>query len=222
VNLSQLRTHVRTLTGIQSTDLLSDADLNVFINEAYQDICRSHDWPFLRNDATLNISPGVASYTLPAGVEENSILSAVILTNDANRRQLQPRAQASVDRSPGTVSQARPNEYSCWRGSIQLHPTPNIAEVVTLRYFSSPTDMANDSDVPVFGTNYHTAIAYGAAVKVLIREGDDTERRAFYSNSLQTFVEAMRSDLLVERDRSVFRLGGRRETKPSRNRYYGV
>jgi hypothetical protein len=222
MNLSALRAHVRSLTGIQSTALLTDADLDIFINEAYLDICRSHDWPFLLNQTVLNLNSGVASYSLPAGVRENSILSVAVLSNDVNRRQLQPRNRVSVDNTRGPLPTGEPTEYVVWRGTIEFWPVPEVSEAVTIRYYEEPAILVLTTDTPVFDSIFHTGIAYAASVKVLIREGDDTERRGYYNAQTLQVTEAMRSDYLVDKDRSLFRLGGRRDIYQRRNRYYGA
>lgn len=222
MNLSALRSHVRSLVAIASTDILSDADLNIFINEAYMDVLRDADWPFLRNETTLNISSGVASYSIPAGVGETSIASVVALSNDTNRRQLRPRNRYSTDDSPGPLTTGYPLEYSVWRGSILLNPTPEAAETLTIRYFSDPVELVNNTDSPIFDSKFHTVVAYGAAVRVLFREGDDTERRAFYNQQFVRGVEQMKEDYLSERDRSIFRLGGRRRVFGRRDNFYGM
>ncbi len=222
MNLSQLRTHVRSLVAIASTDIISDADLNIFVNEAYLEIMRDADWPFLRNETTLNLVIGQDSYTLPAGVGETSIASVAILSNDANRRQLKPRSRYSVDDTLGPLINDKPQEYNTWRGNIQFWPTPSMTETVTIRYFSEPVELVNNTDTPTFEAKFHTIIAYGAAVRVLYREGDDTERRAYYNTLYRNGIEQMKEDYLSERDRSIFRLGGRQRIWGRRSTNYGV
>lgn len=222
MNLTQLRSHVRNLTGIQSTAIVSDAELDIFINEAYLEIMRESDWPFLRDETTLVMVPGTASYTLPAGVGENSIASIAVLTNDTNRRQLRPRSRYATDDSPGPYNIGRPKEYSVWRGYIEVYPTPQEAETLTIRYFSEPASLSSGSDSPLFEAKFHTLVAYGASVRLLIREGDDTERRAFYNAQFVNGLEQMKGDYLIERDRSIMRLGGRRRIFGRRDNFYGV
>lgn len=222
MNLSAIRNHVRTLTGIASTDLLSNADLNIFINEAYLEICRESDWPFLRNETTITLAGGTAQYALPAGVAENAIASVVVLSNDTNRRQLHPRSRYSTDDSPGPLSTGNPMEYDCWKGYISFFPVPEVAEVVTIRYFIDAPELSLDADTPLFENKFHTIIAYGASLRVLVREGDDTERRKFYFEQFMNGLNQMKNDLLQERDRSLLRLGGRRKIIGRRHNYYGV
>ena len=221
MNLSALRAHVRSLTGIQSTDIISDADLAIFINEAYMDILRDADWPFLRNETTLTLVSGTATYALPSGVGESAIASVAVLSDDTNRRVLKPRSQYATDDSPGPLITGRPLEYACWRGNVQFFPTPDAVETILIRYFSDPSELTG-TDSPIFDTKFHTVIAYGAAVRVLFREGDDTDRKTFYTQQYRSGLEQMKSDYLSERDRSLFRLGGRRRIFGRRDNTYGV
>jgi len=222
MNLAQLRLHVRSLTGIASTDIISNADLNIFINEAYLEICRESDWPFLRAETTLNLTSGTASYAIPAGVAENSIASFAVLSNDTNRRQLRPRSRYTTDDSMGPLITGHPLEYSCWAGQVQVFPTPEANEIATIRYFAEPAELTTDTDTPIFEAKFHSLVAYGASVRVLIREGDDTERRGFYNAQFQNGMEQMKGDYLSERDRSIMRLGGRRRIFGRRDNFYGV
>lgn len=222
MNLSELRAHVRSLTGIQSTDILSDADLTIFINEAYQEINREADWPYLRDEAILTTDPGVAQYQLPNELRENNIASIVALANDGNRRQLRPRSRYATDDSPGPTLNGRPVEYSCWRTILELYPTPTTTENLTVRYFAELPNLELDEDEPAFEAKFHSIVAYGAAVRALIREGDETERRSYYNNQFLSGVEQMRGDLLVERDRSLLRIGGRSRIFGRRSRRFGV
>lgn len=45
-NLTSIRTYVRDLTGVYSTDLVSDSLLTNWINEAYHELARSQEWTF--------------------------------------------------------------------------------------------------------------------------------------------------------------------------------
>lgn len=222
MNLGQLRTYVRSLTGIPSTDIISNADVNQFINEAYNEILREADWPFLRASTTLNITNGVASYALPANVYEAQIASVSVLSDDTNRRQLRPRNRYTTDDSPGPLNVGKPMEYSTYIGNIQFFPTPDASEVVTFRYFTIIPEMSIDADAPIFDSKFHNIIAYGAAIKVLFREGDDTERRKFYTEQFYRGIDQMKTQLLSERDRSIFRIGGRRRIYGRRDPFYGV
>ena len=222
MNLSQLRTQTRSLTGIQSTDILSNTELDIYINEAYSEICRAHDWPFLINKDTINITSGTDTYALPASITGPNIASVVILSNDNNRRQLNMRSRVSMDRTSGPLPISKPVEYF-WDGAyIGFWPVPNASETVTIRYYSMPSILSDANPTPIIPDEYTNAIAYGAARRILMKEADDTQRGKGYEDYFLQLIEDMRKDILTERDRGIFRLGGRRKTYPSRTRYYGA
>jgi len=101
-------------------------------------------------------------------------------------------------------------------------PTPNQTEVLKIRYFATVADLSSGTDTPIFDAKFHTVIAYGAAVKALVREGDDTERRGYYQGQYLQGVDQMKGDYLAERDRSIFRIGGRQRVFGRRANRYGV
>lgn len=47
MNLSDINTYTRDLTGVYSTDVISDALLNRWINESYRELARLQTWPWL-------------------------------------------------------------------------------------------------------------------------------------------------------------------------------
>jgi hypothetical protein len=47
MNLSAINLYVRDLTGVYSTDVISDALLNRWINESYRELARLQNWPWL-------------------------------------------------------------------------------------------------------------------------------------------------------------------------------
>jgi hypothetical protein len=49
MNLAQLQTRVRELTDVYSTDLVSDALLRDWINEAYNELSQSQIWPWIES-----------------------------------------------------------------------------------------------------------------------------------------------------------------------------
>jgi hypothetical protein len=57
MNLAQIQTRVRQLTDVYSTDLISDALLKAWVNEAYNEITTSQIWPWVESVVELN-GPG--------------------------------------------------------------------------------------------------------------------------------------------------------------------
>jgi hypothetical protein len=63
-NLASLRTYVRDLTGVYSTDLVPNTLLTSWINEVYLDVARQQEWPW------LPVTPLVADGDAPAFADE--------------------------------------------------------------------------------------------------------------------------------------------------------
>lgn len=62
LNLSELRTYVRDLTGIYSTDIITDALLTRWINEAYRELTRSQNWPWASSVVDLVTGTDVPAF----------------------------------------------------------------------------------------------------------------------------------------------------------------
>jgi hypothetical protein len=62
LNLSELRTYVRDLTGIYSTDIITDALLTRWINEAYRELTRSQNWPWASSVVDLVTATDVPAF----------------------------------------------------------------------------------------------------------------------------------------------------------------
>jgi hypothetical protein len=53
MNLGDMRTYVRDLTGVYSTDIISDTLLTRWINEVYDEVARSQNWSWLGSKVPL-------------------------------------------------------------------------------------------------------------------------------------------------------------------------
>lgn len=218
--LSDLRSMVRSLTGVPSTAILSDATLNTYINETYRDVCTAYDWPFLTASTTVSTAgydPAVG-ITLPAGVRENRVLTVYKDVVDSTRRQLSQRSRFTVHDQSGSLSSGTATEYVLKGGKLFLFPLPE-SETLTIDYVSVPTTLTDSAgfNTPVFYDEYHSMLAYGAAVRVLIAEGDETERRGFYRAQYVENLERMRVEYMSNRDKSTMRFGGRMSNRRIRN-----
>ena len=64
MNLSAIRAYVRDLTGVYSTDVISDTLLTRWVNESYRELARMHTWPW------LPVTDLVTNTDVPAFAEE--------------------------------------------------------------------------------------------------------------------------------------------------------
>ena len=66
MTLAELRAYVRDLTGIYSTDLLPDTLLNRWLQEAYTELNRDKDWPWVIDITSGTIAEGAVQIPLPS------------------------------------------------------------------------------------------------------------------------------------------------------------
>ena len=225
MNLSDLRARVRALTGIPSTSILSDAILDAYINEAYRDVATAYDWPWITNTWTFtgagyDPAVGVQLSTSNPVVRENRVLQ-VYVDSPSEKRVLTRRSRWTVNEQDPPVYSGTPDEYVFRNGYIFLAPYPSYAETYKVDYLEPTPSLSLGTDEPLFDDEFHVALAYGAAVRALIAEGDDTERRNYYRAQFLEIVEQMREEYLAYRDKSTLRLGGRISWRNRRNTRYG-
>ncbi len=94
MNLSDLRARVRSLTGIPSTSILTDAMLDAYINEAYRDVATAYDWPWLTGTWGMSTdgydpSVGIQLPTSNPVIRENRVLQ--VYSDDASKGRILTR-----------------------------------------------------------------------------------------------------------------------------------
>jgi hypothetical protein len=206
VNLSALRDRARALSGIRLQSLRSDEEVDVVINEAYQEVITLAQWPFLRISSQTNLTSGVDSFETPTGFSEVTGLSYTTDSGDAFR--LQATTVDEIDRldedagEPALYAKVTDKEFVVW-------PTPDSSLTLTIRGKQSVPNLSGDSDVPVFDEQFHPVLAYRAASRMLAEEGDDSGRADLYQNEANIFYARMQQFYLRNADVGMFIMGGR-------------
>jgi hypothetical protein len=208
VNLAALRDRARALSGIRLQSLRSDEQIDIVINEAYQEVINLSQWPFLRSSQQVNLPSGTSSFETPIGFSE---VMSVAYTNDGgNSVRLQSTVVDEIDRlreeesaEPFLYARVNDKEFVVW-------PTPNVNITLTIRGKQTVESLAKDSDTPVFNDQFHPMLAYRAASRMLAEEGDDSGRAEFYQQEANVFFARMQQFYTRTPDSSYFVLGGRR------------
>lgn len=196
-----LRARVRTLTGIRSDDLRSDAEVDQVVNETYLELLAVRDWPFLQ--AEVETTASSASLPLPVGMLSPS--AVVTPTRRLAMTTLDHLSQLAGD-------EGDPELYAVvGDGTVTLWPAPDTETPVVVRGLLHGSPLDDDDDEPLFPEAYHMVIAYEAAVRLLSEEGDDDSGR---TDRYQTQGQALYSALVDRyervRDRGTFVMSSRR------------
>ena len=204
MDLSQLRTRVRRLSGVRLVELLPDSDLNELVNEAYRELMGLRQWPFLRRELSLSATAGDPVLEVPVPMRH---IEGVALSNGRRLRQVTVHdLDRLTDREDVPEVYARRDERT-----LVLWPTP--AQDVAARVWAqeSPGDLGGDASSPVFESEFHPAIAYMVAARVLAEEGDDSGRAQMYAEEASALISRMEDRYLASQDAGVFVMGGGRQ-----------
>lgn len=170
MQISEMRTYVRSVVDIDSSDI-GDDTLNRFLGEGYDVIVYSEKrWPFYEAETSFSTVADTKDYTLAtvgASVTNGLREIAALRTND--------HVVAYVGRDAGDVAfpldvstTGEPWHWSYWADTVRMYPTPDAVYTVTARGYQNPTafgagssDSTEPSDLP---DPFHIVIAtYGVA-----------------------------------------------------------
>lgn len=208
--LAELRQQVRDLTGILSTSVLPDSDVDRFVNEAHTFLLTLGDWPMLRQEVSWVHPADQADYDLSASLTNSAyrVIDVFVQENAGARpRQLFERDAPiiSEDRTGGV----REFNWDADTSVIKFFPTPSAEQFCTGVFVVEPTPLVLDTDLPMFPARFAQAVSLLAASRVLEREGDSSGRsQTFEQRSFQTIEQAKR--VLMTPARRTVTLGGRR------------
>ena len=208
MNLGALRDRARALSGIRLQSLRSDEQVDIVINEAYQEVINLSQWPFLRVSQQVSLPAGTNSFETPTGFSE--VISASYTNDGGDTVRLQSTVVDEIDRlrdeesaEPFLYARVTDKEFLIW-------PTTNTSIALTIRGKKSVESLRSDSDKPVFDEQFSPMLAYRAASRMLAEEGDDSGRAEFYQQEANVFFARMQQFYTRQPDSSFFVMGGRR------------
>jgi hypothetical protein len=147
-----------------------------WINRYYSRICVENE--VTQTSATMTVTPGVASYTLPAAI----LRIKDIVGAPPGGGYGPPLEAVSLDqilawRQTGTVapiSNQTSTRYAlAGQNELELFPTPANADTLLIYYVYLPTPLSADADVPVLQEPYATeCLEYGACFEAAAFKGD--------------------------------------------------
>lgn len=210
MNLGELRTYVRDLTGVYSTDLVSDSLLNRWINEAYFELARDRDWPWLTGTLMLpaipQSSPILYVFETPATIRgvwfKKNANQIVPIPQRPHLRDIEANSPMYYAMESTTFMNVTP-----WQ-MISIGPTIKESGWILIDAAVLPAELTSDTQSPMFASQFHSILAYRAAIKLLTSQADDTPRAQAYAVELQALFEGMERLYLGAHDASPIQLGG--------------
>lgn len=170
MNLAELREGVQDL----GFDGEPPARLTRRINASYREIAGMKRWPWLerRNDATLLTTAGVASVSL-APITDLMWVDAVRMAQGTSKYDLTfLEPQDFQERAFPYTANGVPEYWTEQFTQILLDQPPSGVYTLSLDYLTTPPDLVDDGDAPLFDTTFHDVLVYGAALDLTLRQRD--------------------------------------------------
>jgi len=190
MTLTQIRTEIRNITGVESTSVVADAVLTDLINKGQTIL--ADDANLFYGYGTRNSISGTGEYPLITGngvtvntwtiVENAAAASSQSLANmiriyrvDFDGDQMTRIGMDQIHNiSSDNGDIQMPSAYGYYINDVNLgiFPIPQVVKVIKVYYYHLPTTLASDSDVPIIDSRYHECLIYYGAWKTAERLRD--------------------------------------------------
>jgi hypothetical protein len=202
MTLAELRTYVRDLTGVYSTDLLPDALLDRWLNESYSEINRANDWPWLTDIASGTLSSTGTTITL---TNSSGRIKEVALTYPNSVLIQLPSRRALVQ----TVMGDDQYFYDCdSSGNIVISKAFGESMTYKVNFLKNAPVLQSSGTASEIPSSFEGILAYRTAVKVLKSQADDSNRADYYLQEYATILEDMNTQLILDDDLGPIQIGG--------------
>jgi hypothetical protein len=195
-NLGQLRAQVRAIADVDANDV-SDADINTYINDAYQEAIADEQWPFLLSRVSFNTVANESDYlvsTIASDTEPHRIL--FVATQGQKLQKVETTDYLSLEPFGQTETTGNPSAWTTLDGTkLVLWPSPNAVIAVQVVYLKIPPDLTQDSDTPQFPSRYHYILKWGGLRYVYTKIGD-LESAEGALKQFDESAQAMAADLV--------------------------
>jgi hypothetical protein len=203
MTLADLRTYTRDLTGVYSTDILPDALLNRWLQEAWSEVNRAEDWPWLMVEASNTLTYPNTAITLS---NYSGRMKEVTATFASGLIIQIPSMQGLLQ----TVDGDDDVKYFNTASNVGITFTKAFEETCTIKtnYYINTSALATSGDASPMNEELEPMLAYRAAVKVLMANADDSERATFYQKEFDRMLELAKVDYIVDNDLGPIQIGG--------------
>lgn len=159
--LSAIRTRCKDRWRDPTNAILSDANWNSYINDAYHDVLgASPFWPWSRSSSSsITIASGVRSAALPADVV--GVTAVYNITDDCAMQPVEGTDRVYriwPDQNEVGVAGA----YRVYGANLEVYPLPDKNVTLKIEFEAVPADLTVDSQSPPWPSQFHDMLVDGA------------------------------------------------------------
>jgi hypothetical protein len=182
LTLAQMRTQVRSVVDIDSTDI-DDTTLDTMIGQGFDLIVYSEKrWPFYEVRTTFNTADTTKDYTLttiaaaPDAVTQG-LRDMIAIRNNDHVLEYIGSDSADFDYPLNSLPSGNPWEWSFWNDTVRLYPVPDSTATLYVRAirnatpFGLGTASGTEPDLP---DPFHAVLATYATSAAYFQQEDPT------------------------------------------------
>lgn len=179
MNLGELKTSLYRYGFDSSDPVLS------WLNAALHEFEIAHEWPFLQNLTTANVTAGIQAVVLPSDYSRTYTVRLVGSTDPLVFIPSLSYQNKSFDQALVGL----PTHFTLIGAStLLLWPTPTSSAVVNIFYRKLVPDLAVDGDIPGIPIRFHYGLVLKAAAIGLMAENEE-DRAQTAQSEFDSFVE---------------------------------
>lgn len=198
MNLADIRSKVRSITDMDTTDLPNDL-LDMYAKDGYERmIALERRWPFFQKSYSLSTVANQRDYAISSiGTGDAlEITSIVDTTSGGQRLTLIAHEDAEAVWVGSSDNPRRPLHFSLWEGKIHIWPKPDAVYTLSLRGYRKPVDWTANTTTEIDAdSRLHQAVVYYTVAQVYQLQ-EDIELASFYRNSFDEAVRLVAGDIM--------------------------
>jgi hypothetical protein len=202
-NVAGMIRMVRDLTGIYSVQSLPDSLILVYINNAYNELSRRHDWGWLEGTYEIPLpapAGGAHSLALPDGTRR--IMEAyIVFANGQVQEMINTPNLARIE-----VNDSRVYYDVDFAGNVIIRPVQTEG-TVKFRYLKANVNLVTNTDVPAFDSSFSMILPYRTAITVLSQLAPDDGRIPAFEAEFTSLYQGMYTMYELVHDNRSFQIG---------------
>jgi len=194
MTLSEIRTEIRNITGVDETSVVADSVLTDLINKGQailadeanlfvavgnrETVANTYDYRMYNENSftTTNWALRENGVVVGSGTSDSNLKNMIrIYRVEYDGNQVTRIGDDQIYNVVDGISDINmPSSYGYYvRGSLlNLFPTPTEVKKLQVYYYTMPTVLAADTNVPLLDSRYHECLIYYGAWKVMERLRD--------------------------------------------------